>query len=65
MVNLIQLTSFDKNTVIKIDKGELVSFINNNKEIIHQKEVLVGIGLKLKCFQLLARLLKTVTKFLH
>ncbi|MCK5678816.1 MAG: aldose 1-epimerase [Flavobacteriaceae bacterium] len=38
MVNLIQLTSFDKNTVIKIDKGELVSFINNNKEIIHQKE---------------------------
>lgn len=37
MVNLIKLTSLDKNTVIKIDKGELISFINSNKEIIHQK----------------------------
>ncbi len=36
-MNIIQLISLDKNTVIKIDKGELISFINNNEELIHQK----------------------------
>lgn len=33
----IILTSPDKNSVVKIDKGELVSFLKNKKELIHQK----------------------------
>lgn len=31
------LTSTDKNSVVKIDKGELISFLKNDKELIHQK----------------------------
>lgn len=31
------LTSPDKHSIVKIDKGELVSYIKNNEELIHQK----------------------------
>lgn len=31
------LTSPDKNSIVKIDQGELVSFIKNKEELIHQK----------------------------
>ncbi len=31
------LISPDKNSIIKIDKGELISFLKNKEELIHQK----------------------------
>lgn len=31
------LTSPDNNSIVKIEKGELVSYIQNNEELIHQK----------------------------
>ncbi|MDF1518420.1 MAG: aldose 1-epimerase, partial [Lutibacter sp.] len=31
------LISPDKNSIVKIEKGELVSFLKNDEELIHQK----------------------------
>jgi len=37
MTGSLILISPDKNSVVKIDKGELVSFLKNDEELIHQK----------------------------
>jgi len=37
MIESVILISPDKNAIVKIDKGELVSFSKNDEELIHQK----------------------------
>ena len=37
MIEAIILISPDKNSIVRIDKGELVSFLKNKEELIHQK----------------------------
>lgn len=36
-MNIIFLSSDDKKSIVKIDNGELVSYLKNNEEIMHQK----------------------------
>lgn len=37
MIESVILTSPDKKAIVKIDKGELVSYLKNHEELIHQK----------------------------
>lgn len=37
MIEPLILMSPDKNSIVKIDKGELISFLKNKEELIHQK----------------------------
>lgn len=37
MNDIITLTSTDKNSIVKIERGELISYFKNNEELIHQK----------------------------
>ena len=37
MIEPLILTSPDRNSIVKIDKGELVNFLKNDEQLIHQK----------------------------